>query len=54
MLLIFAVKRSCLVKEGVLAEAQVSHTWGVPRLVQMHAALAASTGQRPCGQNTGV
>lgn len=47
VLLIFVDMRSCLVKERVLAEAQVPHNWGIPRLVQMHAALAPSTGKGP-------
>jgi len=54
VLLIFADMRSCLVKEGVLAEAQGSHTWGLPRLVQMHVALTPSTVQRPWGQTPAV
>ena len=54
VLLIFADMRSCLVKEGVLGEAQVSHTWGLPRLVQMHVDLAPSTVQRPWGQTPAV
>lgn len=54
VLLIFTDMRSCLVKEGVLVEARVSHTWGLPRLVQMHVALAPSTVQRPWGQTPAV